>query len=203
MTEKVQKQTRTSALRGQRCRQRIVETANTLFYRRGYNQTSFSEIAAAAAVPRGNFYYYFKSKDELLSAVIAHRLEGLQAMLDEWEHTLPSPLERLKRYVNILLNAEEDIVRYGCPLGSLNVELSKTQLVQQSQAREMFEVFRGFLTRQFRALAPARIDAATADEYALHLLTVSQGVSLMTNVYTDPAFLRREARRLSDWLESL
>lgn len=201
MTDKAQNQP--VARRGQRCRQRIVEAANALFYQHGYNQTSFSEIAEAAEVPRGNFYYYFKTKDELLAAVIDYRLAGIRVMLDEWEHSLPTPLERLKRHVKILLHAEDDILRYGCPMGSLNVELSKNQLAQQSQAREMFELFRGFLVRQFRALAPARIDAALADEYALHLLAVAQGVSLITNVYSDPAFLRREAQRLCEWLEQL
>lgn len=202
MTETGRKQTM-RAVRGQQCRQRIVEAANTLFYQRGYNQSSFSEVAAAAAVPRGNFYYYFKSKDALLGAVIDYRIEGIRTMVDEWERTISTPLDRLKRYVHILLNAESDILRYGCPMGSLNVELSKTQQVQQSRAREMFEVFRDFITRQFRALAPARIDAARADEYALHLLAVGQGVSLITNVYTDPGFLRREVQRLCDWLDGL
>ncbi len=202
MTETGRRQT-PRAVRGQQCRQRIVEAADTLFYQRGYNQSSFSEVAEAAAVPRGNFYYYFKSKDALLGAVIDYRIEGIRSMLDEWEHTISTPLDRLKRYVHILLNAEGDILRYGCPMGSLNVELSKTQQVQQSRARDMFEVFRDFITRQFRTLAPTRIDAARADEYALHLLAVSQGVSLITNVYIDPGFLRQEVQRLCDWLDSL
>lgn len=48
--------------KGQEFRQHIVETANRLFHQRGYKQTSFSDIADTAEIPRGNFYYYFKTK---------------------------------------------------------------------------------------------------------------------------------------------
>ena len=47
-------------------KQRIVQAANQLFYRKGFSQTSFSDVVAEADVPRGNIYYYFKSKEEIL-----------------------------------------------------------------------------------------------------------------------------------------
>lgn len=185
--------------KGQEFRQQIVEAANRLFYQRGFNQTSFSDIAAAAEIPRGNFYYYFKTKDEILEAVVDFRLEGIRAMLAEWDAAIPEPRDRLKRYVQILLNEERDILRYGCPMGSLTVELSKTQLVLHSRAREMFELFFAWLKTQLLALGCGR----SARDHALHLLAVSQGVSLLVNAYGDAAFLRREANRLMLWIDEL
>lgn len=185
--------------KGQEFRLHIVQTANRLFYQRGYNQTSFTDIADEAGVPRGNFYYYFKTKDEILDAVVEYRLAGIRVMLAEWEASIPEPRDRLKRYVQILLNEERDILRYGCPMGTLNVELSKTQLVLQSRAREMFEVFFVWLKAQFLALGCGR----AARDHALHLLAVTQGVSLLTNAFDDGAFLRREAARLKQWIDGL
>lgn len=185
--------------KGQEFRLHIVQTANRLFYQRGYNQTSFTDIADEAGVPRGNFYYYFKTKDEILDAVVEYRLAGIRAMLAEWEASIPEPRDRLKRYVQILLNEERDILRYGCPMGTLNVELSKTQLVLQSRAREMFEVFFVWLKAQFLALGCGR----AARDHAMHLLAVMQGVSLLTNAFDDGAFLRREAARLKQWIDGL
>ena len=52
----------------------IVEAADRLFYRKGYAHTSFSDIADVVQISRGNFYYHFKTKDEILNAVIATRL---------------------------------------------------------------------------------------------------------------------------------
>ena len=51
-------------------RDSIVSTADTLFYQRGFDHTSFADIAKQVAISRGNFYHHFKSKDQILAAVI-------------------------------------------------------------------------------------------------------------------------------------
>jgi len=187
------------ASKGEKNRQRIIQAANELFYHKGFNQTAFSEVAEASGIPKGNFYYYFKSKDELLDAVIAMRLEGIRDMLHEWRAEYAEPRERLKRYARILLNETRDVVRYGCPMGSLNVELGKTQLALQSRASEMFTLFHDWLVEQFVALG-YRQDAAPL---ALHLLAMSQGAALIGNVYQDQPFISSEVERIIDWIDSL
>ncbi|MHB9117928.1 MAG: TetR/AcrR family transcriptional regulator [Burkholderiales bacterium] len=186
-------------VKGQTNRQRIIDAANALFYRKGYNPTSFSEIADAAGIPRGNFYYYFKSKDDILAAVIDDRLAQIKAMLAEWDAQYAGPREKLKRYVAILRNSAEDAARYGCPMGSLNVELGKTQLAMQSKAKEMFDAFLDWLTPHFAALG----HSADARDLALHLLGRAQGIALLTNVYSDTALLEREAATLDGWIDGL
>jgi AcrR family transcriptional regulator len=72
---------------GQATRDRIVEAADDLFYRQGFEHTSFSDIANAVRISRGNFYYHFKTKDEILDAVIADRITRTQMDLKRWETT--------------------------------------------------------------------------------------------------------------------
>jgi AcrR family transcriptional regulator len=57
-------------------RTRILDSAYGLFRRRGYTRVSMDEIAAATAVTKRTLYYHFRSKDELLAAVLEtqHRL---------------------------------------------------------------------------------------------------------------------------------
>ena len=184
------------ATKGEKNRRRIVEAANTLFYQKGYNQTAFSEVAEASGIPKGNFYYYFKSKDELLEAVVDRRMEGIRAMLAEWDGRYPQPRERLKRYVQILLNERQDVLRYGCPMGSLNVELGKTQLALRSRAAEMFSLFLSWLEQQFADLGKGQQAAGLAS----HLLAMTQGVALIANVYADETFLQAEVERLCRWI---
>ena len=74
--------------RGAENRQRIVDAARDLFYEKGYIATSFTDIARAADIPRGNFYYYFKTKDEILIDVIKSRLETLQKKLLTLDRTV-------------------------------------------------------------------------------------------------------------------
>ena len=54
-------------------RDQIVEAADQLFYQNGYERTSFSDIAEAVHISRVNFYYHFRTKDEILDAVIGLR----------------------------------------------------------------------------------------------------------------------------------
>ena len=46
-------------------RAQIVEAADQLFYERGFEHTSFADIAAQVQISRGNFYYHFRTKDEI------------------------------------------------------------------------------------------------------------------------------------------
>ena len=54
-------------------RDRILETAERLFAERGFDRTSTARIAAAASVPHGLIFYYFKTKMDLLLAVVRDR----------------------------------------------------------------------------------------------------------------------------------
>jgi AcrR family transcriptional regulator len=185
--------------KGLQVRERIVVAASRLFYQRGYNQTSFSDIADAARIRRGSFYYHFKSKDEILDAVINWRVETLGAMLEDWQRDIPEPRERLKRYAQIAVNEAQDVLRYGCPTGSLSMELAKSRLALQVRAAQVFDLFLDWLQRQFAALGKG----GASHDLALQLLAEVQGVALIGSVYKDATFLKREARRLANWLDEL
>jgi len=182
-----------------RTRQRIVEAANRLFYHKGYHQTSFSDVVEAANVPRGNIYYYFKTKDQILEAAIRYRLDRISQMLDKWNGDYRTPIERLQRFVDILTNSADSITRFGCPMGTLNTELGKDRGTLQEQAENLFKVFEVWLCDQFAELGYA----GRARELAMRLMAQGQGIAVMAHSHHDDAFLRREKERLSHWLDQL
>src|SRR5271168_450186 len=51
-------------------RRRILDAAYELFYRKGFTRVGVDEIAELAAITKRSLYYHFKSKDELLAAVL-------------------------------------------------------------------------------------------------------------------------------------
>ena len=55
--------------KGEESRQRLIECAAELFWKNGYSATGISEILKQTGLPKGSFYFYFKSKDELAVAV--------------------------------------------------------------------------------------------------------------------------------------
>lgn len=177
-------------------RTQIVDTADRLFYERGYERTSFADIAAAVGISRGNFYYHFKAKDEILAAVIEARLAKTRALLDRWEANGADPHERILSFVNILIANRAKIMRHGCPVGTLCGELAKLEHVAHADANKLFELFRDWLRAQFIALGRA----ADADALALHLLARSQGVAALANAFRDKAFVDQEVAQMRDWV---
>ncbi len=176
----------------------IVEAADDLFYRQGFDHTSFSDIAEVVRISRGNFYYHFKTKDEILDAVIEARLAETRAMLDAWERDEETPAGRIRRFIHILIANRADIKRYGCPVGTLSSELAKLNHAARGEANKLFTLFRTWLRRQFTAAGRA----ADADALALHLLARSQGVATLANAYRDEKFIKREVAAMCDWLAS-
>ena len=180
----------------QATRQRIVTAADELFYQQGFEHTSFADIATRVNISRGNFYYHFKSKDEILDAVIAHRLSATRAMLDEWEGEGATPLARVCSFVHILIANQAKILLYGCPVGTLSNELVKLGHPAQPDAARVFTLFRSWLGTQFRAAG----EEAQADALAMHVLAFSQGVATLAAAYRDKDFVEREVAGMCEWL---
>jgi len=178
-------------------RTEIVARADDLFYRQGYERTSFADIAAAVKISRGNFYYHFKTKDEILDAVIDLRAERTRAMLDSWAEGANSPRARLVAFIRMLIANRAKIMRFGCPVGTLCGELSKLDHAAQKGANKIMAQFADWLTERF-------VDAGKrgrAPELARHLLARAQGVSALANALHDEKFIRREVAAMEKWLD--
>lgn len=181
-----------------RTREQIEEKADALIYESGFEATSFADIAGAVGISRGNFYHHFKSKDDILDAVITRRLAATRSMLREWEADVP-PDARIISFIRILVTNRAKIMAFGCPVGTLSTELAKLDHPAQGHAAEIFGVFRDWLAAQFAALG--HVDDAEA--LALHLLGRSQGVAVMASAFRDESFLRSEVASMEDWLHTL
>lgn len=183
---------------GKTTRDHIVEAADRLFYRQGYEHTSFADIADAVKISRGNFYYHFKSKDEILDAVIDMRLANTRRMLDRWEAEGRNPEDRIRSFIHILIANQQKIERFGCPVGTLCTELAKLDHGSQAGANRLFTLFRVWLRRQFTQLGCKK----DADALAMHVLAWSQGVATLANAFHDGKFIKREVKQMCDWLQS-
>jgi TetR/AcrR family transcriptional regulator, transcriptional repressor for nem operon len=185
-------------MNGATTREQIVEEADRLFHERGFDHASFADIAAAVGISRGNFYYHFRTKDEILDAVIARRRANVQQTLERWESEGASPADRIRRFIGILVTNQTAIMRRGCPIGTLCGELAKLEHPAQNAAAGLFTLFRDWLARQFAALG--RVEEA--EGLAMSLLARSQGVAVLANAFHDDAFVQREVADLCAWLDA-
>lgn len=179
-------------------KEQIVSVADQMFYQQGFENTSFADIAKTVKISRGNFYYHFKTKDDILGAVINRRLRDRNTMIERWEMDEPDPELRIRKFIDILFVNGDKIKKSGCPLGTLSSELAKLNHAAQDDANALFTLFRAWLCRQFAALG--RHD--DADVLALHLLARSQGVATMMNAFKDDDFARREVEQMYAWVSA-
>ncbi len=181
--------------KGEDNRQRIITAADNLFYKYGYNQTSFQDISEATNIPRGNFYYYFKTKDDILEAVVQARSADFTTLLKQFEETTSNPGERLLMLADMMNAWQESVIESGCPTGSLSSELAKDNAFLQDKSRLVFEVLHDWVAKQFSASGVEK-----ADELAMDLLARMQGIIVMACAFKDKAFLQRSLQDLKDWV---
>jgi TetR/AcrR family transcriptional repressor of nem operon len=176
----------------------IIAAADELFYRKGFEHTSFADIADVVSISRGNFYFHFKSKDEILDAVIESRLANTTRMLQQWERTGETPAGRIRCFIDMLVTNGSDIKRFGCPVGTLCTELAKLGHASRGEANKLFALFRQWLRAQFEALGRT----TDADALAMHILGRSQGIATLANALKDDQFIREEVRQMHAWLDA-
>jgi len=185
--------------KGEAIRKKIIEMADALFYQQGFAQTSFTDISNALNMSKGNFYYYFKTKDEILNAVIDKRSEEIQRDLAQWDEAESEPRMRLKRYIMMLTDYQDRIEKHGCPIGTICSELSKMHHENLNNASELMEIYRVWLEKQFVLLGYKK----EARKLSLQVLSRGQGLALITNTYSDKSFLQYEANEIINWIDSL
>lgn len=179
-------------------RRRLTSAAARVLHEQGIERTTLGDIARAADVPVGNVYYYFKTKDELVRAALSEHsthLDELTARLDE----LPDPRDRLAALIEAWIDQRDIAARYGCPTGTLAVELDKRgDGILDAEAGAVIRRLLDWAARQFRALG-----LPDPDDLALGFVAAYQGMSLLANALRDPDIMTREGTRLLRWLETL
>jgi AcrR family transcriptional regulator len=195
MTDPKTRQTATD--RGPGKHERLVTAAVRLVHQQGVEQTTLADIAKAADVPVGGVYYYFKTKDDVVAAVINAHGQLIRTTLSEIESRHRSPKSRIKALVQAFADQHENVARFGCPLGSLCSELDKRP-GEPSPAAELMRLPIEWAERQFQALG--RQDA---HDLAVDLLAAYEGSALLANTMHDPDLLTRAARRIDKWIDAL
>jgi AcrR family transcriptional regulator len=190
------KATATEARPGKR--ERLIAAAIQLLHEQGIERTTLAEIASAADVPAGNVYYYFKTKDEVVGAVVEAHAQQIRTVLASIDTLHRSPKSRLKAFVREVTAQSELVAQHGCPLGGLCSELDKRIGEPTLATAELMRIPIGWAEAQFRALG--RRDAP---DLALDLLAAYEGNALLANTLRDPHVLSRAARRLDRWIDTL
>ena len=171
-------------------REAIVRVATRLMHVHGYNGTSLDDVLRESGVGKGNFYYYFKSKEDLGHAILDRVVESLIGRTLEpcfSDHTA-APLAQIRCFLGKVVDAQrERNCVGGCPLGNLAAELSDVHEGFRTRLAEVFSAWRARLTAAL-AEAQRRRDVGPRCEpeaVAQFLVAALEGAILMTKVAKD------------------
>jgi TetR/AcrR family transcriptional regulator, transcriptional repressor for nem operon len=176
----------------------LLQAAEKVTYRHGFGATAIADIAREARIPVGNVYYYFKTKDEIGDAIVALRVSRFKKLLQELDKS-ESPKERLCGFVDVKIRNREGLARSGCPVGTLCSELHKNGGAVARRSTALFAEALAWMEAHFEALGKG----ADARGLAVHLLSATQGVSVLAHTFHDPSLIEMEAARLKEWIRAL
>lgn len=179
-------------------RDRLVSAASELLHRQGVERTTLADIANAADVRLGNVYYYFRTKDDIIAAVVRAHVDQLGAAFAELERGHRSPRARLKALVGSVAEQAGSVARFGCPYGTLCSELVKRGDGVRPLAARLMQSLLGWAEQQFRDMG--RRDA---DDLAIEFVAAYQGTAVLTSSLGQPELMARQARRLESWIDAL
>jgi AcrR family transcriptional regulator len=154
-------------------RGRILAAAERLFAERGFDHTSTALIAAEARVPQGLIFYHFKTKMELLLAVIR---EDQDTLLDG---LLPAPLrdDDLRQAVSGLWRHLSGVLGEPSPVRKIIIQELAAHPEIRQRALELHEQMAALVARYLAHASRHPGDPLPEHEAAARLLTVAAGMA--------------------------
>ena len=101
-------------------RNEIIETAGKLFEEKGYEQTQVQDIVNEIGVAKGLFYYYFKSKDEVMEELADRYADAIIDAVNKLIDKDISTFDKINRIFQIFIDSAEK--KFGIFMGILNVK---------------------------------------------------------------------------------
>jgi len=181
---------------GRSTRDAILHAASRLIHVHGYNRTSLDDVLRESGAGKGNFYYHFKSKEDLGYAILDQIIGSfLERTLEPCFSDPDGPaLEQIRCFLDRLLEMQRarNCVG-GCPLGNLAAELSDVHEGFRARLTSVFAAWRERLTSVLRAAQQrGTVDVACRPESVADFLVASlEGAILLTKLTKDIAVMEQ------------
>ena len=179
-------------------RRKIVLAAMDLFWLKGFNSTSISDLLSRTQLHSGSLYHFFPGKQDVLVGVLEAYRDGIWDMLIKpaWAN-VSDPIERifalLKHYRGALLTTD---CTYGCPIGSLALELHEPDPKVRELLAENFKAWTRAIERcldEAGSRIPSDMDKKALAEF---VLTTMEGGVMQARTHRDIAYFDRSVAAL-------
>jgi TetR/AcrR family transcriptional regulator, transcriptional repressor for nem operon len=190
---------------GSNTRDRLLESGLYLFWLQGYAATGIAQILERAKANAGSFYYFFKTKEELLLAVLELYVQSLQpVVVQPVLSQIQDPFERvlgiLDFYRRNLLATD---CTYGCPIGRLALEIPEEQTRIHKRLADNFDGWTAAVEKCLQdagARLPAGANLKTLSQF---VLTVMEGGVMQSRAHRAIAPFDASVQHLREYFRLL
>lgn len=182
-------------------RAKLIEATIELMSARGFEPMGIQSILESAGVSKSNFYYHFKSKEELcLAALDAMSEHFFNEFVDPvLTNKSLSPKKRLEKYLkNMSDMMESGACVKGCPFTNLATETSDYVPAFREKISQFFERYQQKLSSCFKEgaeLGEFRSDISPHLASQI-MLACMNGTMVLTKVHKKPQVMKENIRAL-------
>jgi TetR/AcrR family transcriptional repressor of nem operon len=190
---------------GKSTREVVLEAATRLIHLKGYQNTTLEDVLGASGVGKGNFYHYFRSKEDLGFAILDRVIEAF--MERGIEPCFADPDASRVGQIRCFLGRVRDALHErncvgGCLFGNLAAELAD---VHEGFRARLAELFSRWLARLTQALTEAQargelVEECRPDAVAHFLVASLEGAMLLTKLTKDIAVMDRCVEEMNHYL---
>jgi TetR/AcrR family transcriptional repressor of nem operon len=190
---------------GRSTREAILEAATRLMHVQGYQNTSLDDVLRESGVGKGNFYYHFRSKEDLGYAILDQIVSGfLERTLEPcFSGAEASRLNQIRCFLDRVLEAQRKRNCVGgCAMGNLACELSD---VHEGFRERLASVFTAWRERLTAALCEAQqrgevVQGCRPESIGHFLVAGLEGALLLSKVSRDIGVMEQCVMELKHYL---
>ena len=186
-------------------REVLIEAATRLIHLKGYQNTTLDDVLSASGVGKGNFYHYFKSKEDLGFAILDRVIDsfitrGIEPCFVDQEASRLGQIRCFFGRVREALEARNCVG--GCLFGNLAAELADVHEGFRARLAALFERWNARLTRALEeAQARGEVTDTCRPQAVAHFLVASlEGAMLLTKLTKDIAVMDRCIEEMDRYL---
>ncbi len=158
-------------------RDRLIEAASRLIHSQGFSATGVAPILESSGAGAGSFYHFFKSKEDLLVAVLDRYRERLEEeLVKPAQREDPDPVDRafgiLDFYRDFLVAASCEL---GCPIGNLCGEVADSHPRVRRRIEGLFQALRKTVAGCFREIESELPAGADPESMGVLFLSAMEG----------------------------
>lgn len=192
-------------------RERILDAAEALFAKRGYAGGGLREVAEVVGLGKSSLFHHFKNKPQLYAAVCARILRRIEERLMRALAAGGTPVERLERWLDDLIDTLADNPSYARVLlrslfeddelgGDMPEEVEADRAIQSVMGGVAALLREGMSTGQFRAANVPHLLLSLVGQIIFPFASGDFGKEILGRDVYDPAEVKRRKQELRDFI---